>query len=103
MGLTNICSKLAKMDCYNAGGGCCASNSDGTGTISVAEKTSEELCGYCFTGQPDTLEATLEGKLYMPNCGMYSVCYYVLLHVQRKVQSYTPAIHLIFNFSTFTI
>ena len=61
VGLTNICSMLAKMDCYNAGGGCCATYSDGTGTVSIAEKTSEELCGYCFTGEPGTLEATLEG------------------------------------------
>ena len=42
MGLTNICSMLTKMDCYNAGGGCCATYSDGTGTVStsVAEKMS---------------------------------------------------------------
>ena len=64
VGLTNICSRLAKMDCYNAGGGCCASYSDGTGTVGVAEKSSEEICGYCFTGQPGTLEAaTLEGTV----------------------------------------
>ena len=38
------CSKLAEMvqDCFNVGGGCCAPNSDGTGTVSAAEKTSEE-------------------------------------------------------------
>ena len=41
VGLTNICSMLTKMDCYNAGSGCCATYSDGTGTVSVAEKTSE--------------------------------------------------------------
>ena len=63
MGLTDICSQLTKMDCYNAGGQCCASYPDGTGTVSVAEKSSEESCGYCFTGNPDTLieEAILEG------------------------------------------
>ena len=62
MGLTDICSKLTEMDCFNVGGGCCASNSDGTGTVSAVDETSEEeLCGYCFTGEPATLEATLEG------------------------------------------
>ena len=63
MGLTSLCSKAREMDCCNAGGGCCASNSDGTGTVSVAEKISDELCGYCFTGKPATLieEATVQG------------------------------------------
>ena len=64
LGLTDICSKLTKMDCFKAGGECCASTSDGTGTVSVAEKTSEELCGYCFTGDPSASEATLEGTLH---------------------------------------
>lgn len=73
MGLTNICSMLAKMDCYNAGGGCCATYSDGTGTVSTAEKTSKELCGYCFTGEPGTLEATLEGT-YIIIILLYLVC-----------------------------
>ena len=35
MGLAQICSKLVEMDCYNTGGQCCASNSDGTGTVSA--------------------------------------------------------------------
>ena len=64
MGLTDICSKLTEMDCSKAGGGCCASNSDGTGVVrAVGETSEEELCGYCFTGKPATLieEAMLEG------------------------------------------
>ena len=61
MGLTDICSKLTEM---KARGGCCASNSDGTGTVSaVGETSKEEFCGYCFTGKPATLieEVMLEG------------------------------------------
>ena len=67
MGLAQICSKLVEMDCYNTGGQCCASNSDGTGTVSTAEKTSEDLCGYCFTGKPATLmeQALLEGVMHI--------------------------------------
>ena len=66
VGLTSMCSKPTEMDCYNAGGGCCASNPNGTGTVSAAEKVPDELCGYCFTGKPATLiqEAILEGIYY---------------------------------------
>ena len=59
VGLTDICSNLTEMDCFNAGGGCCASNSNGTGTVSAVGETSEELCGYCFTGEPSASEAML--------------------------------------------
>ena len=65
------------MDCFKAGGGCCASTSYGTGTVSVAEKTSEELCGYCFTGDPSASEATLEGTLH-------SVTHHTCMYSQKK-------------------
>ena len=88
VGLTNICSMLTKMDCYNAGGGCCATYSDGTGTVSIAEKTSEELCGYCFTGEPGTLEATLEGTEWIIN-----VCYSVILRINHNLYYMVLHIH----------
>lgn len=60
---TNACSKLTKMDCNKAGGGCCASNSDGTGTVSAAKaRSSEEMCGYCFTGEPAAAISTTQGR-----------------------------------------
>ena len=69
IGLTQVCSQLVEMDCYNAGGKCCATNSDGTGKISAPEKASEDRCGYCFTGNPATLleQAIVEGSIYFEN------------------------------------
>ena len=68
---TNACSKLTKMDCYKAGGGCCASNSDGTGTVSAAKAcSSEEICGYCFTGEPAAAISTTQGKHRRGNIGV---------------------------------
>ena len=37
--------------CNNAGGQCCASSADGTGTVKTAKKNDNTYCGYCFTGK----------------------------------------------------
>ena len=74
------------MDCFNAGGGCCASNSDGTGTVSaVGETSEEELCGYCFTGKPATLieETMLEGIGCMHVYYLHNYYYHVHVYAMH--------------------
>ena len=46
-----------KQECLNAGGHCCASASDGTGVVSIADN-SHNWCGHCFKNVPQ-LKATI--------------------------------------------
>jgi len=61
--VTPICSgrevshHINKKNCLEKGGQCCASKSNGRGTVSRPDE-SNDYCGYCFIGRPEALNRT---------------------------------------------